>query len=435
MYAVVIEIDNLITKNVPGKRENEQTGLMDLLHQWKNKIYVPPTAVVCSGSGVHLYWFLEEPVPLFGDNQTMTYETKDGQIRYENNSFRRFMWDEFRKKFTRVVWNNAVSEAPIQQEYHGQAFRAVGSISKKGHLVEAFWVSKKRYSITDLWEQKDSHMYNEKYLFFEPEPREYWDLTTKKDFDLTKRERSLTNKQREAIEKYPKWAVNVGLTKEHGVKVPEKTRRLTKRERDLFEGQWHVNPRVYEWYKNLIQQGVDVGYRYWRLFTLAEYGRKCKIPYDEVKKDVMAMADEFREKTAGKEPLQHLEVLKALQDGYFGEKSHLSEISFINEKAHLNIEKSQRNGNTRWEHLQADVVKKKNMKTGVVKRKPNDCKINREFFYREAVEEGRVGRPAGSGEKKDIVKKWREENPNGKKVDCARETNLDSKTIRKWWDA
>ena len=40
------------------------------------------------------------------------------------------------------------------------------------------------------------------------------------------------------------------------------------------------------------------------------------------------------------------------------------------------------------------------------------------------------GRPS----KEQLVKSWRLDNPSGKKVDCHRETGLDPKTIRKWWN-
>ena len=34
---------------------------------------------------------------------------------------------------------------------------------------------------------------------------------------------------------------------------------------------------------------------------------------------------------------------------------------------------------------------------------------------------------------KEIIKKWREKNPTGKKIECHRDTKIDPKTIRKWW--
>ncbi len=47
--------------------------------------------------------------------------------------------------------------------------------------------------------------------------------------------------------------------------------------------------------------------------------------------------------------------------------------------------------------------------------------------------EGNWRNKKGAPTKRDIVKDWREKNPEGRKIDCHRETNLDPKTIRKWW--
>ncbi len=33
-----------------------------------------------------------------------------------------------------------------------------------------------------------------------------------------------------------------------------------------------------------------------------------------------------------------------------------------------------------------------------------------------------------------IIKKWRQENPKGSKAECAKETGLDRKIVKKWWD-
>lgn len=45
------------------------------------------------------------------------------------------------------------------------------------------------------------------------------------------------------------------------------------------------------------------------------------------------------------------------------------------------------------------------------------------------------GKPLqGRKPKKDIVQQWRLEHPDGRKADCHRDTGIDPKTIRKWWD-
>ena len=44
------------------------------------------------------------------------------------------------------------------------------------------------------------------------------------------------------------------------------------------------------------------------------------------------------------------------------------------------------------------------------------------------------GRPQGSSKEKEVVRAWREQNPQGKKADCIRETKLSKPTVYKWWE-
>ena len=39
----------------------------------------------------------------------------------------------------------------------------------------------------------------------------------------------------------------------------------------------------------------------------------------------------------------------------------------------------------------------------------------------------------GASQKAYIVKAWRDEHPDGKKIDCERETGLSRHTVLKWW--
>ena len=44
-----------------------------------------------------------------------------------------------------------------------------------------------------------------------------------------------------------------------------------------------------------------------------------------------------------------------------------------------------------------------------------------------------MGRPIGS-DKSEIIKVWRQKNPNGKKSDCIKQTGLSKPTVYKWWE-
>lgn len=51
------------------------------------------------------------------------------------------------------------------------------------------------------------------------------------------------------------------------------------------------------------------------------------------------------------------------------------------------------------------------------------------------LEEVNEGRPKGSGTKEDEVREWQQNNPEGRKIDCHRETGLSRVTINKWWNS
>ena len=220
----------------------------------------------------------------------------------------------------------------------------------------------------------------------------------------------------EAKEKWPKWYQE----------------RIIEKKPAREKGHWVADEAVYEWYKRQIEENPHVGCRYYRLYTLAQYGAKCQIPFDQVKKDCWYFGRKFQV-LSEEQKLEDWEIRKAIQ-AYFNSKAHESTIDFINEKAHLSIEKNQRNYNKRNDHLHAPVVQRQNMATGTFKKTVNIVPLQRDLMYREAVEDGRVGRPENSGTKEQQVANWQKEHPGGKKAQCARDTGLDPKTIRKWWN-
>ena len=414
LYVFTLEIDDLITEKIPGKRNLRQKGLELALHQWgannnpkwEGGWFLAPTAVTCSGKGIHCHWFLKEPAPLFG-GPTIDYINSNGNITKRINK-RRLQWKWFRQNFADYVWNNAASSSPIQREAIGQSFRMVGSLSKDNKLVEAFWISKKRYSIEELL---GLQIFGTP-LYRMPDRRhlEAWfDFTPKSQIDLTKQEQKEPEKLLAAKAQWPDWY----------------ERRIVHKQPPRQSGHWHIKRDLYDWYKKQIQDNAHVGCRYYRLYTLAQYGAKCDIPFDEVKQDCIKIGGIF--KLVGDVPLEDWEIEKAYA-AYYDYRAFESTIDFINSKAHLSIEKNKRNGQKQHDHLQADVLYNK-----ITGRKTiNVCKANRELTLQTMRENGDIlGRPT----KQKIVADWRAAHPNGKKADCVRDTGLTKPTVYKWWDA
>ena len=125
--------------------------LRDLLFQIKNDVLPAPTYIVNSGHGLHIYYLLEDPVPLY---------------KHLHRPL-----DELKKGLTRIVWNRYTSEIdPEKRQFQGifQGFRIPGTQSKLGkrYPVVAFRFGNKtsievlnryvedKYRIPDLEQQR-----------------------------------------------------------------------------------------------------------------------------------------------------------------------------------------------------------------------------------------------------------------------------------------
>ena len=91
-------------------------------------------------------------------------------------------------------------------------------------------------------------------------------------------------------------------------------------------------------------------------------------------------------------------------------------IKAIELKTHIQLKRNKRNGRPQALHLAGARALQK---------------INDEFNgtnWREGN-----GRPRGSGVKQQQVQSWRAAHPDGRKIDCERETGLSRHTVLKWW--
>ena len=108
--------------------------LKNLLKQFGNGVQLRPTYLVSSGKGVHLYYFLQEPVQLYRNREEVLAELKEA--------------------FIRRLWNDTSSIRPDSPDITGiyQGFRCVGSQSKLGadFPVKAYKLSENRYTLEDI---------------------------------------------------------------------------------------------------------------------------------------------------------------------------------------------------------------------------------------------------------------------------------------------
>lgn len=286
-YAIAFDVDGLRIKE-----NGRPIGLMNLWngHIGRVKRLPKPTMIVSSGTGLHLYYVFEKPIPLF--------ENIAKQLQ------------QFKHRMTEMIWNEGIvnikSDADIQQEGIYQGFRLPGTITKQGDRAKAFLTGEK---VT--MEYLNSFV-EEKYKVKE--------FTYKSSLTLS-----------EAAKKYPEWY----------------NRRIINGEN---KGRWTVKRDLYDWWIRQIYSGAKVGHRYYCIMCLAIYAKKCGIERDELEKDAFELMDFLEEMTESED--NHFEVsdvveaLEAYEDRFvtFPRNS-------IEYKSGIQIPANKRNGRKQKDHI------------------------------------------------------------------------------------
>lgn len=339
--------------------------LRDLLFQIQNGVLPEPTYLVNSGHGFHVYYLLEEPIPLHKYLHQPLNNLKHG--------------------LTSIVWNAYTSNiAPEKRQYQGifQGFRMPGTQSKLG----------KRYPVVAF---RTGNKHTIPYLNDFVEDK--YQLTEWNEYRLP---------LEEAKVKYPEWYQKV---------VVEGNKHRTKWD---IAGKVHGdNPHaLYDWWLDKLKAGAFDGNRYNCIATLMTYGVKCDVPKEKVLNDALELVPWLNSLTEKpKNAFTEKDVYDACT--YFDDSYATYSIKAIEARTQIQIERNKRNGQKQADHLEeARAIRDIRMKRQGRKWDENN------------------GRPKGSGEKSEIVERWRLQHPDGRKIDCERETGLSRHTVLKWWN-
>lgn len=298
LYAMAIDLDYV------GKQQ-----LKNIIKQWGNGARaIPPTYVVSSGRGLHLYYLLDKPVPLYA-----YYEEQLSQLK---------------KDIINFTWNETTSIKGDSKDMAGvtQAFRAVGSETKLGveYLVTAYKVSDHRYSIDELYDWVKDRCPS--FLHERPSLKDALEIYKSRHIPMA-----------EAKEKYPDW-----YKKRIVEGIPKK---------DIG---WTCNHALYDWWIDTINVHAKVGGRYYAIMALGAYALKCNIPYKQVKKDALQLLPKLESLTDDElnhftrdDIIQALEYMKkgSATTGFKMTRKHISE------KTMIEIPPNKRNGRKQAVHL------------------------------------------------------------------------------------
>lgn len=268
----------------------------------------------------------------------------------------------------------------IQYQSINQGFRMVGSINDKyGTQVRAYRTGE-RVSI------------------------EYLNGFVRSKVDLTQRFRPSRMTKEEAKIKFPEWYANT--FDEDG----------NKRKDRLQSGKWDIKGKVhgsdpfalYHWWMRQTDLAKG-GHRYFFLMCMSIYASKCDVPKAKLREDMQTVFEKL--KTIEYENPLVKEDMESALEAYSKEYWNFT-IDNISKLADIRIEKNKRNGRKQSAHMRR-------------------ITLLRDDDYPDGSWRNKDGRPSA----KQIVCEWREANPEGRKIDCQRETGLSKPTVLKWWDA
>lgn len=331
-----------------------------------------PTAnlIVNSGHGIHVYYLLEKPVEMYEANIKLLNKMKAG--------------------LTKQVWYVSRLDHPQFQSVV-QGFRLPGTLTKFGKPIRAFWNK-----------NANMHTLEELNQFAGSE----WKLTDEELAQLAGNAPYNPSRVtlKEAKEKWPEWYANRVI----GHKRVYKT--------------WKLHRGIYDWWLNILKDvnQVTEHHRYWCILTLAVYAVKSGVPREEVLKDALSLVPLFDTKTLTED--NHFteddvhDALKAYDANY-----NTWPIKTIEETTAIRIERNRRNGREQDLHLK-------------IARAVRDIQTLVKGKTKWDENNGRKRATEENSSHAQVVKGWCDKHPNnGDKSQCALETGLDLKTVRRWW--
>lgn len=352
LYAFAFDLDGVGIKQIRKVCKMVRIGMAPM-----------PNLITNSGHGLHLYYLLENPVPLYQDNIVLLNKMKFG--------------------LTNIIWNDHTSTL-LTRQHQGvlQGFRLPGTLTKFGERIRTFHCRESEfYTIDDL---------NGYLNAYKLKPEEVKRLYKQPHYDPT----GVTRE--EARRRWPEW---------YAARIIEGKRVCKK---------WDVNRAVYDWWLNRLwteDDNLQVHHRYWCILTLVIYAVKCNVPREEVLQDAYELVPRFDKLTETEDnhfTTQDVEdAMKAYDENYC-----TWPIDTIETTTLFRIDRNRRNGRDKHTHLKR-------------------ARILQLVDYPDGEWRNGNGRKPES----EKVAAWRAENPeSNNKSACARDTGLDRKTVRKWWD-
>ena len=397
LYAFAVDLDGVGVHQLRMlfegfRRRFKQELLKDL------PVIPVPNIIVNSGHGVHLYYIMKYPLAL--------YEWNAKLLQQVCRSFYHLAWYPANKK-------NGEPGTSTEEKVHClgiyHMFRLPDTMTKPLRIDKNTGLTVGNGVPIQAWKLRSEH-----YTLSEWAKYNAYDSGLKKTF---------TPKVIAELERGGRLLDPNRLTLEQARK---KYGEEWYQNRDKPKGRFVTNRRLYDWWLDKLQNpqssGVKVGHRYFCIMALASFAKKCGIDRKELQADAESL-------------LQKLDNISDKQDNRF----KMSDITvalkaydkddcirwsprMIQHWTDIQMKETKRNRRKQTTHLKM-------------------ARSNRDILAEEKGKEnwweggGRPEETVDNSKAAAKIKEWMFYHPDShNKSACARDLDLDRKTVRKWWN-
>ena len=327
--------------------------------------------IVNSGTGVHLYYVLDRPIPLIPRNVPGLQLLKT--------------------KLIERLWTEDTSEIdPKERQYQGiyQGFRMVGTSTKLNGAIGS---------------PKTANPYEAVAFHYPAQPPATIDYLLSFVPDIGK------NSELEQVRKMMETAGKTPI-EEARSKWPEWYERRI--ERGEERGCYLVKRDLYDWWLRQVRQGYTLHHRYWCVFALASYANKCGIGREELEEDAFSLLPLFKTKDEPGNEFSAEDVLAALdafEDGSGQGRARRYTKRFLSSKTAIPMREVKRNNRKQGIHLQG-------------------ARAILDINYPDGAWRNKGGAPT----KRDMIREYAFEHPEANHSEIARALGVSRPTVIKW---